>query len=329
MTAEHTLSLNRIWVDEPPLDSIFPLLEMKAVVVGPGAAIEELSTCVAALDPGVPWTAARMDRAPQLRVISRIGVGIDNIDIPAATSRGILVCNTPQAPSQSTAEHAVGLIFATAKSLVQADKRTRSGQWHSNFRSHKGLELNSKVLGLVGAGRIGGTVAQIMNAVGMRVLVFDPGLSFAKATELKVELVADLRSLLEQSDIVSLHAPATPATRLLMNAERFAMMKRGAILINTARGALVDESALVAALTSGQLSAAGLDVFEREPVSPENPLLKLENVVLTDHVASHTWAGHHRLYETAVRNALDVLAGLPTAAVLNPECSGRSAAGGN
>jgi D-3-phosphoglycerate dehydrogenase len=321
--------LPRIWVDEQPLDSILPLLAGHAEFVGPGAAIEDLSTCVAALDPGVPWTAARMDRAPQLRVISRIGVGIDNIDIPAATARGILVCNTPLAPSQSTAEHAVGLIFATAKSMVQANSRTRSGQWHSNFRSHKGLELHSKVLGLVGAGRIGGTVARIMNAVGMRVLVFDPGLNPAKAAELGVELVSELRSLLEQSDIVSLHAPATPATRQLMNSERFAMMKPGAILINTARGALVDENALAAALTSGHLSAAGLDVFEREPVSPDNPLLKLENVVLTDHIASHTWAGHHRLYQTAVRHALEVLAGQRPAAVLNPECSGRIAADGS
>ncbi|MFM8477668.1 MAG: phosphoglycerate dehydrogenase [Planctomycetaceae bacterium] len=318
------MKIDRIWVDEPPLESILPLLAGRAELIGPGALIEELAGCVAALDPGVPWTAARMDLAPQLRVISRIGVGFDNIDIPAATDRGILVCNTPQAPSQSTAEHAVGLIFAAAKAIVQADAQTRSGQWHRNFRSHKGLELHSRVLGLVGAGRIGSTVARIMRAVGMRVLVFDPGLSVVNAAELGVELVADLRTLLEQSDVVSLHAPSTPATRNLMNAERLAWMKRGAILVNTSRGALVDEAALTAALISGQLAAAGLDVFQREPVPDDSPLLKLDNVVLTDHIASHTWAGHHRLYETAVRHVLEVLAGQRPAALLNPECPGRA-----
>ncbi|MEY3172968.1 MAG: hypothetical protein RLZZ436_881 [Planctomycetota bacterium] len=325
MSAVATGKLNRIWVDEPPLESIFPLLEGRAQLIGPGAPPEELATCVAALDPGVPWTAVRMDHAPQLRMISRIGVGFDNIDIPAATARGILVCNTPQAPTQSTAEHAVGLIFATAKSIGRADVRTRSNRWQDSCRSQKGLELNSRVLGLVGAGRIGGLVAQIMRAVGMRVLAFDPGLSPARAGELGVELVADLRALLQQSDIVSLHAPATPATRHMINAERLAAMKRGAILINTSRGALVDEVALAAALSSGRLAAAGLDVFEREPISPDNPLLRFENVVLTDHIASHTWAGHHRLYETAVRHVLEVLAGQRPSALLNPECPGRPA----
>lgn len=319
------MKIQRIWVDETPLESILPLLAGRAELVGPGAAIEKLSTCDAALDPGVPWTATRMDFGPKLQVISRIGVGIDNIDIPAATARGIYVCSTPLAPSQSTAEHAVGLIFATAKSLLQADTATRSGRWHANFRSHKGLELHSRVLGLVGAGRIGSTVAQIMRSVGMQVLVFDPGLASARATELGAQLVPDLRSLLEQSDVVSLHAPSTPATRHLMNAERLAWMKCGAILVNTARGALVDEAALTAALKSGHLAAAGLDVFEREPVDPENPLLKLTNVVLTDHIASHTWAGHHRLYETAVRHALAVLDGEFPPAVLNPECHGPAA----
>lgn len=164
----------RIWLDEQPLESVLGMFEGVAELVGPGAEIGELVTCDGALDPGARWTSERMDGAGRLRVISRIGVGVDNIDIPAATARGIVVCNTPAAPSQSTAEHAAALIFATAKNLVNADHRTRGGQWHANFRTSKGLELSTQVLGLVGAGRIGGLVARMMQAVGMRVLAFDP-----------------------------------------------------------------------------------------------------------------------------------------------------------
>lgn len=309
----------RIWLDEQPLESVLGMLSGVAELIGPGAAIGELGACDGALDPGARWTSERMDGAGRLQVISRIGVGVDNIDIPAATSRGIVVCNTPAAPSQSTAEHTVGLIFATAKNLVNADRRTRGGHWHANFRTSKGDELNEQVLGLVGAGRIGGLVARMMRAVGMRVLAFDPALSADRAVELGVERVGSLEALLRQSDVVSLHAPATAETRHLLNADRLRQMKRGAVLINTSRGALVDEVALAEALQSGHLGAAGLDVFEREPVDPANILLGLENVVVTDHIASHTWAGHHRLYETAVVHLLGVLRGERPSTVLNPD----------
>jgi D-3-phosphoglycerate dehydrogenase len=308
----------RIWLDEQVLESVLGMLEGVAELVGPGAGTGELAGCDGALDPGAKWTAERMDSAGRLRVISRIGVGVDNIDIAAATDRGIVVCNTPGAPSQSTAEHAVALIFATAKNVVNADRRVRAGDWHANFRTSKGLELSGRVLGLIGAGRIGGLVARMMGAVGMRVLAFDPALGVERAGELGVERVASLEELLRQSDVVSLHAPATAENRHLMNAERLGWMKRGAILINTSRGALVDEVALAAVLRSGQLGAAGLDVFEREPVDAANLLLGMENVVVTDHIASHTWAGHHRLYETAVSQLLGVLRGERPSTVLNP-----------
>jgi len=307
----------RLWVDEQPLDSVLPILSGVAELVGPGADLSELATCDGALDPGARWDAARMDRGVRLRVISRIGVGYDNIDVGAATQRGIQVCYTPHGPTVSTAEHAVALIFAAAKTVAYADRDVRSGQWHRAFRTVKGMELRGRVLGLVGAGRIGTEVARVMRAVGMRVLVYDPAMTAERAAAESVERVGSLEALLSAADVVSLHAPATAETRHLINAARLAWMKPGAILVNTARGALVDEGALAEALLSGHLSAAGLDVFEREPVEAGNPLLDLENVVLTDHIASHTWAGHDRLYEMAVLQLLQVLRGEQPESPLN------------
>lgn len=299
----------RIWVDEQPLDSVLPIFSGLAELVGPGADLSDLASCDGALDPGVKWDAVRMDRSDRLRVISRIGVGYDNIDVGAATLRGIQVCYTPQGPTISTAEHAVALIFAAAKTVAYADRDVRAGRWHRAFRTVKGMELRGRVLGLVGAGRIGIEVARVMRAVGMRVLVYDPALTAERADAEGIERAGSLETLLSAADVVSLHAPATSETRHLINAARLAWMKPGSILVNTARGSLVDEGALAEALQSGHLSAAGLDVFEREPVDVRNPLLELENVVLTDHIASHTWAGHHRLYEMAARQVLQVLRG--------------------
>lgn len=307
----------RVWIDENPLDSVRPMLEQVAQLVGPGASLDELATCDGALDPGAAWTAARMDRAPRLKVISRIGVGYDNIDVRAATERGIMVCYTPHGPTLSTAEHAVALIFAAAKTVAFADRDMRAGRWHSQFITLKGMELRDRTLGLVGLGRIASHVAQIMQAVGMHVATFDPMLPPERAVQLGIRRVEHLEDLLAESDIVSLHAPSTPETRHLINAQRLAVMKPGSILINTARGALVDEYALAEALRSGHLSAAGLDVFEREPINADNPLLKLENVVLTDHIASHTWTGHHRLYEMAIHHLLQALRGERPDCMLN------------
>lgn len=317
-------SMFRIWIDEIFLESARPMLEGVAQLVGPHAPIEDLKTCDAALDPGVAWNAARMDQAPRLRVISRIGVGYDNIDVPAATQRGIVVCYTPHGPTLSTAEHAVALIFATAKTVAFADRDMRAGRWHSQFLTLKGMELQNRVLGLVGLGRIAGHVARIMQSVGMKVIACDPLLTTDRAQQLGVRKVDEIEDLLAVSDVVSLHAPSTPETHHLINASRLSAMKRGAILINTARGSLVNESDLVVALQSGHLAAAGLDVFEREPLEPSSSLLTLENVVLTDHIASHTWAGHHRLYEMAVRHALQVLRGESPDCQLN-EVAERSA----
>ncbi|MFO0977835.1 MAG: hydroxyacid dehydrogenase [Planctomycetaceae bacterium] len=309
----------RLWVDEKVLESVLPMLNGVAEIIGPGAPISELATCDAALDPGVPWTAERMNQAGRLKVLSRIGVGYDNIDVRAATERGIVVCYTPHGPTISTAEHTVALIFATAKTVAYADRDIRAGRWHSQVTTLKGMELLGRTLGIIGAGRIGTHVARIMKAVGMHVVAFDPLLTSNRAAELGARKAESLNELLAQSDVVSLHAPSNESTKHLINAQTLRAMKAGAILVNTARGALVDEIALAESLRSGHLAAAGLDVFQKEPISKDNPLLSLENVVLTDHIASHTWAGHHRLYEMAVRHVIQVMKGEKADCVLNQE----------
>jgi|LakMenEpi03Aug12_release.lakeMendotaPanAssembly.Ray.scaffolds.fasta_scaffold00321_42 D-3-phosphoglycerate dehydrogenase len=307
----------RIWVDETPLESILPMLNGIAEVIGPKASLDELATCDAALDPGAPWNAERLDRSPRLKVLSRIGVGYDNIDVNAATERGITVCYTPNGPTRSTAEHAVALIFAAAKTVAYADRDMRAGRWHSNFFGLKGMELQDRILGLIGLGRIGLQVARIMQAIGMHIIAFDPVLDLQQASDLGIQKVDSLEEILENADIVSLHAPSTPATRHLINESTLSKMKPGSILINTARGSLVDETALASALKSGHLASAGLDVFEKEPIAADNPLLTLENIVLTDHIASHTWEGHHRLYQMAVNHALQALRGERPDCLLN------------
>ncbi len=314
----------RLWVDENVLESVLPMLEGVAEIIGPGAPITELASCDAALDPGVPWRKERLDLAPGLKVLSRIGVGYDNIDVREASRRGIVVCNTPHGPTISTAEHTVALIFAAAKTVAYADRDIRARRWHTQVTTLKGMELQGRTLGIVGAGRIGGHVARIMQAVGMTVLAFDPALTNERATELGIRLVSTLAELLGQSDVVCLHAPSNESTKNLINSTTLGQMKAGSILVNTARGALVDETALYEALRSGHLAAAGLDVFQQEPISPQNRLLDLENVVFTDHIASHTWAGHHRLYEMAVRHVLQAMRGETPDSVLNPEVIHRS-----
>ncbi|MBL8814356.1 MAG: hydroxyacid dehydrogenase [Planctomycetaceae bacterium] len=309
----------RLWVDEKVLESVMPMLDGVAEIIGPGAPLSELTTCDAALDPGVPWTAERMDQAGRLKVLSRIGVGYDNINVQAATERGIVVCYTPHGPTISTAEHTVALIFAAAKTVAYADRDIRARRWHSQVTTLKGMELQGRTLGIVGAGRIGCHVAKIMQAVGMSVVAFDPVMTDERAAKLGISKAGSLNELLGQSDVVSLHAPSNESTRHLMNPITLSQMKRGAILINTARGALVDEAALTDALRSGHLAAAGLDVFQKEPIQTDNPLLSLDNVVFTDHIASHTWAGHHRLYEMAVRHVLQVMRGEDPDSFLNPQ----------
>jgi D-3-phosphoglycerate dehydrogenase len=265
------------------------------------------------------YDAAFMDQCSALKVISRTGIGVDNVVLDAATERGIAICNTPDAPTTSTAELAITLMMAAAKQLKKIELTALQGKMGSPFTTYGGVDLDGLRLGLVGMGRIGGRVARVALALGMTVAAYDPYVSPSRAAELGIEAAPDLETLLRTSDVISLHVPSTPETRKLINAERLSWMKPGAILINTARGSLVDETALLDALNSGHLAGAGLDVFDPEPPDPNSPLLYREDVICTPHVGGITVPGRDRLWRGALENAFQVLRGERPISLVNPE----------
>ena len=228
-------------------------------------------------------TAELLDKAPRLRVVGRAGVGVDNIDLEEATRRGVLVMSTPGGNAVSVAEHTFALLLALARQVPRLDAAIREGRWE---KSSAGTELRGKTLGLIGLGRIGSEVAVRAEAFDMRVLGYDPYISEAAAREIQVELVP-LERLLAESDFVSLHTALSPATQSMINAKTLAQMKKGARLINAARGELIDEAALAEALKSGKLAGAAVDVFVEEPPKA-SPLVGLPNVIATPHVAGST-----------------------------------------
>jgi len=246
-------------------------------------------------------SARVMDAAPGLRVISKHGTGIDTIDSRAAQERGIAVRAAAGANAPAVAEHTWALVFACAKNVVGLDGRMRAGHWDKS--THKSLELQGRTIGLVGLGAIGRRVAATALSLGMRVIAHDP---YAKEAPAGVQL-ADLDAVFAQADVLSLHCPLTAENRHMINAQSIARMKDGAILVNTARGGLVDEQALVAALASGKLRAAGLDSFEKEPFAAPHPLQQVGNVVLSPHIGGVTEDAYIAMGTGAADNVLAVL----------------------
>jgi D-3-phosphoglycerate dehydrogenase len=253
--------------------------------------------------------AALLAAAERLEVIGRIGVGMDNIDLKAAAARGIVICYAAEENAVSVAEHVFALLLALARKIPSADRSVREGRWER--AAHTGFELHGKTLALLGLGRIGFRVALRARAFGMRVVGYDPFLSPSSpaVTETGAELLP-LESALAAADIVSLHLPLTGETRGLLNQERLRRMKRGAVLINTARGALVDENALAEALADGHLGGAALDVRASEPPGG-SPLHRLDSVILTPHIASWTHEATARVLATVAEDVDRVLRGEP------------------
>lgn len=281
---------------------------------------EGIAEAQAALAGALVYDAAMMRRAPRLLAIARTGIGYDKVNLEDATRHGIAALNTPDAPTISTAEFTLALMLGVAKSLpaIQADMRNDLLRQVPR-PAHRALELAGRQLGLVGLGRIGGHVAKVALALGMRVHAHDPWLAPEQMRQLGVQPEESLEGLLAASDVVSLHLPLNEGTRKIMNAERFAQMKAGAIFINAARGGHVDEAALLAALDSGRLFGAGLDVCDPEPPLPENPLLTHERVILTPHIAAYTPRGRHKALQAAMEQVRQVLRGERPPHLLNPE----------
>ncbi len=249
-------------------------------------------------------TAELLEQAPQLRVVGRAGVGIDNIDVEAATRRGVLVMNTPGGNAVSVAEHMFALLLALARAVPQLNASIHAGRWEKTGAT--GTELRGKTLGLIGLGRVGTEVACRARAFEMKVLAYDPFVTPEVARENEVELVA-LADLLARSDFVSLHTGLSPATEKIINAATLAQMKGGARLINTARGELVDEEALAAALRSGQLAGAAIDTFAEEPPR-QSPLVGLPNVIATPHIAGSTQEAQEEVGTLIAQQVRDFLA---------------------
>jgi D-3-phosphoglycerate dehydrogenase / 2-oxoglutarate reductase len=274
------------------------------------------------IDAVISRTVALSGRAiaacPTLKVISKHGVGVSNIDVEAATARGIPVYVTPAANAQSVAELTLGLMFAAARRIGWMDRELHEGRWS---RAQDGIELRGCTLGLVGFGQIGQRVAKVCLALGMDVAAFDPALAAGEGPVTGVRMMASLQSLLPLSHVLSLHVPLNKHTRAMLGAAQFAAMPRGAILVNTARGEVVDEPALIAALESGQLHAAGLDTMATEPLPAGSRLAALCNVVLTPHVGGSTPAALGQMAAGAARNVLGWLQDTPvdSSACINPQ----------
>jgi D-3-phosphoglycerate dehydrogenase len=258
-----------------------------------------------------------MRQCPRLRVIARPGVGVDNVDVATATELGIPVVIAPRANSRSVAEHAIGLIFATAKNIVDSDVETRKGNWNVREK-YAAVELLGRTVGVVGFGNIGRETAKLAAACGMRVGVYDPFVTKADVEAAGHRHYGDVLDLLRESDVVTLHMPSTPETRRLIRRETLAMMKPTAFIINCARGDIIDEDALHEALSSGKLAGAGLDVLVQEPMKAGHPLFALPNVVVTPHLAAQTREATARGVVMAAQGTLAVLAGEHWPHVVNP-----------
>lgn len=310
----------KVWLDFKIIAEALARLEPAVEVIADGTPDNLPGAAAVIIGAENQASGAFMDRAgSSLKVIARHGIGVNNVDIPAATERGILVVNTPDAPTESTAEHAVALLLGAAKRVVAGDMHTRGADIPR--AQLMGTEVRGRVLGVIGCGRIGRRVGEIC-ALGlkMRVLAYDPRCTdWDSIMAMGIEPVDSLDALLAQADFVSLHASLNPQNYHLISERELRLMKPGAYLINTSRGPLVDEAALVQVLAEGHLAGAALDVFDPEPPLLANPLLQMTNVVLTPHISSYTDLGFLAMGMGAVEQVLQVLHGERPLNLLNPE----------
>jgi D-3-phosphoglycerate dehydrogenase len=297
------------------------------VDVKPGLTPAELRDIIGAYDglairSNTKVTKELLDVATNLKVVGRAGIGVDNVDLKAATARGVVVMNTPHGNSITTAEHAIAMMFALAREIPEATVSTKAGKWEKN--RFMGVELTGKTLGLIGAGNIGSIVADRARGLHMRVVAYDPFLSEKRAVDIGVEK-AELDDLLARADFITLHTPLTDATRNILSREALAKTKKGVRIINCARGGLIDEAALAEAITSGQVAGAALDVFESEPAK-DSPLFAMEKVVCTPHLGASTNEAQENVALQVAEQISDfLLTGAVTNAINTPSVSAEDA----
>jgi glyoxylate reductase len=300
----------RLWEEELPPSAE----ELAALLRGCDGALTLLTDEI---------TGAVLDREPQLKVISNFAVGYDNVDVPAATARGVAVCNTPEVLTETTADFAWALLMASARRVVEGADYVRAGRWRTwGPKLLLGRDLTGATLGIIGFGRIGREVAKRARGFEMTTLVYDERRDEAAERELGVAY-RPFDDLLRESDFVTLHVALTPETERMIGARELELMKPTAILVNAARGPVVDTDSLVRALSEGTIGGAALDVTDPEPLPADHPLIALPNALIVPHMASATVATRDRMAELAAENLLAVLGGEQPPYIVNPEVLGR------
>jgi D-3-phosphoglycerate dehydrogenase len=286
-------------------DAGFTLLENESTRPWTGADLAPLLGRADAAICGVEeYSREILEQAPRLRVIARLGVGLDNIDLDAARALGVDVVNVPGGNASAVAELTIALMLSVLRKVPAMDAGLRQGHWDR----HVGHELSGKTVGLIGFGAIARLVARRLSGFDVTIRAYDPYASPAAAEELGVTL-GSLDEVIGDADVVSVHAPRTPETHHLVDADILTAMPRRAVLINTSRGGIVDETALVEALERGEIAGAGLDVFEHEPLPPEHPLLRLDTVVVTMHAAADSVEAYHHIGMSTAQAVIDVFSG--------------------
>ena len=271
---------------------------------------------------GTEVTDAVFEAANDLVIVGRAGIGVDNIDIDAATDHGVIVANAPQGNVRAAAEHTVAMTFATARSIPQAHERLQDGEWAKG--EFLGTEVNGKTLGIVGLGRVGQEVAKRLGNLGMNLVAFDPYISEERADQLGADLAEDLEDCLDQADFITVHTPLTPETENMLGAEELAQLA-GGYVINCARGGIIDEPALAEAVENGPLAGAAIDVFAEEPVSPDSPLLDIEDIIVTPHLGASTEAAQENVATSIADQILSAFRGEPVMNALNAPSMDESA----
>lgn len=315
----------KVLLDTPIHPQALELLEREVTILSMyEAPLAELRQALPAVDGVVvstrfPIKEREIALASRLQVIGRPGAGVDSVDVDAASDAGIPVVYTPLGPTESVAEHVLCFMLMLAKNVINADAAIRRGDFQFRRRV-TGTEIMGKTLGIVGAGRIGSRVAAICQvAFDMRVLIFDPYITPEQANVCGGSLCSTLEEVMAEADFVSIHVPLTQDTRKLVGQREIGLMKPSAFLINTSRGPVMDESALIRALREKRIAGAALDVFEREPPDPDSPLFTMDNVTLTPHMSSFTDEGRYRMGVVVAQQVLDVLSGKRPQFLANPD----------
>ncbi|QEY33157.1 phosphoglycerate dehydrogenase [Synechococcus sp. RSCCF101] len=313
--------MTKVLVSDPIDQAGIDILSQVAQVdVRTGLSADQLKEVIGEYDglmirSGTQVTADILEAAGSLRIIGRAGVGVDNVDVPAATQRGVLVVNSPEGNTVAAAEHALALMLGLSRHVAQAHASMRSGGW--DRKKYVGNELYKKTLGIIGLGKIGSHVARVARAMGMDLLAYDPFISAERAQQMQVRLT-DLDRVFAEADYITLHLPRTPETENLVNAELLRSMKPSARIVNCARGGIVDEAALAEAVRSGVIAGAAIDVFASEPLDPASPLRGVEeHLLLTPHLGASTAEAQENVAIDVAEQIRDVLLGLPARSAVN------------